>query len=71
MKNELVCSSLEISKLSILSSFPLITSVLTAVFNISLVVDCVDGVFLCQCHRGCNGAWKTSFFYTSATYTEA
>jgi hypothetical protein len=40
-------SSHEIAKLSILSSSPLITSVLTAVFSFSLVVDCVDGgVFL-------------------------
>jgi hypothetical protein len=65
-------SSLEIVKLSILSSSPLITSVLTALFRISLVVDCVDGgVFFVRCHRGFGGAWKAYFFYTSTTYIEA
>jgi len=52
-----------------LSFSPLVTSVLTAVFNINLIVDCLDGgVFLCRCHRGCGGVWKTPFSYTSATY---
>jgi hypothetical protein len=64
--------SLENAKLSILSPSPLIISVLIAVFGISLVVDCVDGgVFLVRCQRGFGGAWKTYFFYTSATYIEA
>jgi hypothetical protein len=55
-----------------LSSSPFITSVLTAIFNISLVVNCVKGdVFIVWYHRGFSGAWKTYFFYASATYIEA